>query len=51
MKQEDKVESLDTCICELQQQTDAQRLKLENAHISDMQNLDESKFDYMKNWS
>ena len=33
MKQEYKVESLDTCIRELQQQTCAQRLELEDAHF------------------
>ena len=32
MKQECKVESLNTCVSELQQQTYAQRLELENAH-------------------
>ena len=32
MKQEYKVESLNTCISELQQQTYAQRLELEDAH-------------------
>ena len=32
-KQEHKVESLDTCIIELQQQTFAQRLELEDAHF------------------
>ena len=32
MKQEYNVESLDTCISELQQQTCAQRLELEDAH-------------------
>ena len=32
MKQEYKVESLDTCMSELQQQTYAQRLELEDAH-------------------
>ena len=32
MKQEHKVESLNTCIGELQQQTYAQRLELEDAH-------------------
>ena len=32
MKQEYKVESLNTCINELQQQTYAQRLELEDAH-------------------
>ena len=32
MKQEHKVESLDKCINELQQQAYAQRLDLENAH-------------------
>ena len=33
MKQEHKVESLNTCISELQQQTYAQRLELEDAHF------------------
>ena len=33
MTQEYKVESLDTCISELQQQTHAQRLELEDAHF------------------
>ena len=33
MKQENKVESLDTCINELQQQTYAQRLELEDARF------------------
>ena len=33
MKQEYKVESLNTCISELQQQTYAQRLELEDAHL------------------
>ena len=33
MKQEYKVESLNTCINELQQQTFAQRLELEDAHL------------------
>ena len=33
MKQEYKVESLNTCISELQQQTHAQRLELEDAHF------------------
>ena len=33
VKQECKVESLNTCICELQQQTYAQRLELEDAHF------------------
>ena len=33
MKQEDKVESLNTCISELQQQTHAQRLELEDTHV------------------
>ena len=33
MKQEYKVESLNTCIRELQQQTYAQRLELEDAHL------------------
>ena len=47
MKQEYQVESLTTCISELQQQTYAQRLELEDAH----QNLEESKFDYKMNWS
>ena len=32
MKQEHKVESLNNCIRELQQQAHAQRLELENAH-------------------
>ena len=32
MKQEYKVESLNTCISGLQQQTDARRLELEDAH-------------------
>ena len=32
MKQESKVESLDNCINELQQQTYAQRLELQDAH-------------------
>ena len=32
MKQEYKVESLSTCIIELQQQTHAQQLELEDAH-------------------
>ena len=32
MKQEQKVESLDNCIGELQQQAYAQRLELEDAH-------------------
>ena len=33
MKQEYKVESLNTCICELQRQTHSQRLELEDAHF------------------
>ena len=33
MKQEYKEESLNTCISELQQQTYAQRLELEDAHL------------------
>ena len=33
MKQEYKVESLNTCICELQQQTYSQWLELEDAHF------------------
>ena len=33
MKQEYKVESLNTCISESQQQTYAQRLELEDAHL------------------
>ena len=35
MKQEYKVESLNTCISELQQQTYAQMLELEDAHFGD----------------
>ena len=37
MKQEHKVESLDTCNSELQQQTYAQRLELEDAHHGDVE--------------
>ena len=33
MKYEYKMESLNTCISELQQQTNAQRLELEDAHF------------------
>ena len=33
MKQECEVVSLNTCICEFQQQTCAQRLELEDAHL------------------
>ena len=36
MKQEYNVESLNTCIRELQQQTYAQRLELQDAHFTDM---------------
>ena len=43
MKQEYKVESLETCISELQQQTYSQRSELEDMPISDMQNLEESE--------
>ena len=43
-----KVESLNTCISELQQQTCVQRLKLEDAHHGC---VEESKFDYQKSWS
>ena len=45
MKQEHKVESLNTCISELQQQTYSWSWR---TPISDMQNLEESKFDYKK---
>ena len=48
-KQDYKVESLNTCIVELQQQTHAQRLELEDAHFGCA--LEESKFDYRKSWS
>ena len=48
MKQEHKVESLNNCIDELQQEAYAQRLYLENAHHGDVLNLDENKFDYKK---
>ena len=37
MKQEYKVESLNTCTCELQQQTYAQRLELEDAHLGHLE--------------
>ena len=43
MKQEYKVESLNTFISELQQHSCVQRLELEDAH------LEESKFDCKKN--
>ena len=45
MKQEHKVEFLNNCINELQQQAHAQQLELEGA-ITDTLNLDENKFDY-----
>ena len=49
MKQEYKVESLNTCISELQQQTLSGWTW--RTPISNMQNLEESKFDNRKNWS
>ena len=51
MKQECKVDSLNTCIRELQQQTCAQRLELEDAHLGYEESRRESKFDYRKNRS
>ena len=46
MKQEHKVESLNNCINELQQQAYAQRLDLENTHHGYVLNLEEYKCDY-----
>ena len=46
MKQEHKVESLNNCINELQQQAYAQRLYLENTHHGYVLNLEEYKCDY-----
>ena len=50
MKQECKVDTLNTCIRELQREISSQRLELEDA-IADVKNLEESKFEYRKNWS
>ena len=51
MKQEHRVESLNNCTNELQQQTYAQRLELQDALFADMPNLEENKneYDYKKN--
>ena len=52
MKREYKVEILNTWIGELQQQTYAQRLELEDAHLGYAESQrEQSKFDYKKNWS
>ena len=48
MKQEHQVESLSNCISELQQQTHAQRLEVQDTHNTDLLNLDENKFVYNK---
>ena len=48
MKQH-QVESLSICISELQQQTHAQRLEVQDTHNTDLLNLDENKFVYNKN--
>ena len=48
MKQEYKVESLNTCISEFQRQIYSQRLEL-GAHCG-KKNPEESKFDHRKNW-
>ena len=47
MKQECRVEFLNTCIHEFQQQTYAQRLDLDDAHHGYV-DFEESKFDYKK---
>ena len=49
LKQECKVDSLNTCIREFQRQAHSHRLELD-LHIADMKNPEESKFDYRKNW-
>ena len=50
MKQEYKVESLNTCIGEFQRQTYSQRLHLEGAHHGYV-DLQERKSDHKKSWS
>ena len=52
MKQEHQVVSLKSCINELQQQSYAQRLELQDAHqIKDISNLEENKLGHKKKLS
>ena len=48
MKQECKVDTLNTCIREIQRQAHSNRLEMD--YVMGMKNLEESKPDFTKNW-